>query len=356
VLYAAGAAWLALAVGACSSPTTPTPPPAAPALTCPADLSAVSNDGSAVVVSYVTPEAAGGSAPVTVSCRPPSGSLFSPGATSVACTATDQLSRQATCTFLVKLSVPPRLKYTKFMAFGDSMTAGKPGTLFAFGVEDYAGSYPSDLYTALVARYATQTFTMSKQGWPGEYTAVAVPRLQSTLPTAAPQVVLLMDGANDLAAGDSTAIQPAVRNMQQMVALSQSAGAQVFLANLPPTVEDGNPPRGNGGHYLVETYNSGLAGVANQTGATLVDVYTALKADPGTFISADGLHPSTAGYQKIADTFLASIRAKLEITGVTPAARSQGLPAWSGDAESAGRLPLLIPAASALPARSPGAR
>jgi lysophospholipase L1-like esterase len=346
IALAAGLALLALAAGACSSPTEPTPPTLA--ITCPADVAAVSNDGKAVVATYTTPTATGGSAPLTVACAPPSGSSFPPGSTSVTCTATDVQSRTATCGFAVKVSVPPRLALTKFMAFGDSMTSGKPGTVYAFGVEDYPGSYPTDLYTAFVARYTAQSFVMSKQGWPGEPTSVAVTRLQSTLPAVKPEVVLLMDGANDLSGGDPTAIAPAVANMRQMVVSSKTAGARVFLANLPPQVKGGSRA---GGYALVPTYNVELAEVARETSVPLVDVYKALNTDPGSYIGPDGLHPTTAGYQKIADTFFPAIQAALEVTGTTPSAATvspSSLGAWivASPPTGAGPKPLATSAAA----------
>jgi lysophospholipase L1-like esterase len=239
------------------------------------------------------------------------------------------------------------------MAFGDSMTSGKPGTVYAFGVEDYPGSYPTDLYTALVARYTTQSFTMSKQGWPGEPTSVAVARLRSTLPSVRPEVVLLMDGANDLFGGDPTTIAPAVANMRQMVLMSKGAGARVFLANLPPQVKGGSRA---GGYGLVPTYNVELAEVAKDTSTPFVDVYTALNTDPAGYIGPDGLHPTTAGYQKIADTFFAAIRASLEIPGTTPsAAMSSPLGSWivASPPTATGRKPLATPAATGDPTRRP---
>jgi hypothetical protein len=56
----------------------------------------------------------------------------------------------------------------------------------------------------------------------------------------------------------------------------------------------------------------------------LVDVYTALNADITTFIGTiDGLHPTPAGYARIASTFLDAIEKNLEQTsGVASLART----------------------------------
>jgi hypothetical protein len=57
--------------------------------------------------------------------------------------------------------------------------------------------------------------------------------------------------------------------------------------------------------------------VALQTGATLVDVYAAIGNPPPTaLLGADGLHPTEAGYVRIAETFFERIRATQETPGV----------------------------------------
>ena len=55
------------------------------------------------------PTATRGQAPVTVACSPASGSTFPIGLTTVRCTATDALQRQATCEFNVTVTKLPQL-------------------------------------------------------------------------------------------------------------------------------------------------------------------------------------------------------------------------------------------------------
>jgi len=307
-------ALLTLTAGACSSPIEPTPPPPSlPSLTCPADVPAVSNDGNPIPVTYTVPTAVGGAQPVGVACAPPSGSSFTRGASSVTCTATDALARIAVCTFSVKVSVPPRLQFTKFMAFGDSLTEGKPSRIRAF--DDFAGSYPSVLYPLLTARYVAQTVTMSKQGYGGEWTSTGVTRLSGLLAAERPEVLLLMEGSNDLSAGDPSAIAPALRNMEQMVVNAKASGANVFLATIPPQVAGSSSGRG---YQIVPTYNDEIRRIATTQNVVLVDVFSALNSDLSAHMGRDGLHCTTAGYQKMADTFYATIQARLEIAGTTP--------------------------------------
>jgi lysophospholipase L1-like esterase len=44
----------------------------------------------------------------------------------------------------------------------------------------------------------------------------------------------------------------------------------------------------------------------------LVDLYEAFNGETGILIGEDGLHPSAAGYQKIAEAFVAAIKRYLE--------------------------------------------
>lgn len=335
---------LTLTSGCGSSPTQPTPPPSLPSITCPADVSAQSVSGAAVPVTYSAPTTTGGSAPVAVACTPTSGANFSPGKTPVICTATDALSRSATCSFSVSVVVPPQLRLTNFLAFGDSMTEGTvsdPATLRLLLATPE--SYPSQLQEMLQERYTAQTLTMINEGKAGYQARRDVERLTGLLQSARPEVLLLMEGANDLNNGGIAVIPAVVDAMEEMVERARAAGTVVFLATLPPQREGG--PKAKAPASIVP-YNRELAKVAGKEGAVLVDVYTAIgSAVPGTLIGADGLHPTADGYVRIAETFLAAIRTSpLEIPGTADAATAPPLgvvvpTATSGTApEPAGRL------------------
>jgi hypothetical protein len=66
------------------------------------------------------------------------------------------------------------------------------------------------------------------------------------------------------------------------------------------------------GWYLVPDVNTQIRALATAQNVTLVDVYQALNTDVGTLIGPDGVHPTVAGYAKIADTFFAAIKQTLE--------------------------------------------
>lgn len=292
----------------CSSPAkpTPVPPPPSPTITCPTALSLTSADGKAMTVTFTSPTASGGSPPVTVTCAPASGTSFPIGVTNVTCTAADAIARQATCGFSVTLVAPPSIQRTRFMAFGDSLTEGKVHLLI-----DYPESYTRRLQTLLQTRYTAQTPTVVNVGVGGEAATTGVTRLPGQLSAVRPEVVLLMDGANDLNSPEAAShLSPAAEAVRQMVKASQASGAVVFLANLPPQRFGG---RSAAGAPYVATYNDRLRTIASSTGAHFVDVWSAFAGVASTdLVGPDGLHLTEAGYHKVADTFFEAIKSQLE--------------------------------------------
>jgi parallel beta-helix repeat protein len=72
---------------------------------CPADVLAVAPAGqTSAIVAYAAPTAPPGA---TVACDPPSGAAFPAGLNSVRCTATVNVEHISTCSFHVRVSVPP---------------------------------------------------------------------------------------------------------------------------------------------------------------------------------------------------------------------------------------------------------
>ena len=68
-----------------------------------------------------------------------------------------------------------------------------------------------------------------------------------------------------------------------------------------------------------------IRALAASEGVPLVDVYQAFGGDVTTLIGFDGLHPTALGYHRIADTFLASVKATLE-TSPTPSSNRMAVP------------------------------
>lgn len=316
---------LPLLAGCSGSPAGPTAPP--PSIACPSNIEAQARHGEAPVVTFNTPVAQGGAAPVTVTCSPASGSQFAVGATQVTCTAIDAERRAASCGFSVSVEAIPTLSRVKFLAFGDSITAGTTSDPLSLAlVLAFEDSYPYKLEQLLRARYIDQDVIVVNAGVGGERIEPdGRRRLTRVLDAERPDVLLLLDGANDLlcAAGSTAftgypacghqdpfaAIPVIVGALEAMVNTAQSSDIRVLLANFPP--QDASRQRGAGAP-AVPDLNAEIAGVAGRTGATLVDLFNGLGGTPASAIGVDGLHPTAAGYDRIAELWFDVIRREFE--------------------------------------------
>jgi len=321
----------AVIVAGCSSPQqpTPVPPPVItpdpPKITCPVPQTVqLTTNVTSTTVVYGVPTAVNGKPPVTTTCTPASGAMFTMGQTSVSCTATDALQRTDACAFFVTVVPPLQLTNTTFVAFGDSITWGEDGTnplgtssastRFHVAVQLPLGQiYPSVLQQDLSARYRIQTPTVANAGKPAEAIADATtfPRFTALTSSRLYSVVLIMEGTNDLYVHDSLTIPPAISGLRQMVRDAKSRGIRPYLATIPPM----NPAGFRGGTYswyLVPEFNDRVRELAASEGVTLVDVYQGFNNN-FALLGSDGLHPNAAGYAKIADIFFASIKQTLEV-------------------------------------------
>jgi lysophospholipase L1-like esterase len=213
------------------------------------------------------------------------------------------------------------LAITRLLAFGDSMTAGTTSAPLTFGFTPSAGlpqSYPYKLQELLAARYTSQTIVTHNAGSAGEFVSAGRARLGGVLRDSQPEVLLLMEGANDLnnmqdLSGNAltSAIQRTVDAIEDMVREAQGRGVTPMVATLPPQRADS--PKG-GGAALLGRYNEGLRGMAAKKGAILVDINAHVSLD---LIGQDGLHPTEAGYQQIAEIFREALSARYESPAAT---------------------------------------
>ncbi|MFB3853701.1 MAG: GDSL-type esterase/lipase family protein [Vicinamibacterales bacterium] len=290
------------------NPVDPTSPP--PVVSCPSDVQIQSVDGVAAIALYPQPAVSNGKQPVSVTCSVLPGATIPVGTTPVTCTASDALQRTAACAFKITVMGPPRLGRTRFLAFGDSMTEGIVSAPVTLLLEPTPQSYPTQLGVMLAARYTAQTFSLVNAGIAGSCATQDVGRFRASTNAERPEVVLLMEGANDLNLYGEE-FGRVVGALEDMVAYANSHGAQVFLATLPPQRE-GSLRGGNA--RLVPGFNLALRAVALDEGAILVDVNQALSSDVARYIGSDGLHPTEAGYRRIAETFFDSLKAAYEIS------------------------------------------
>jgi lysophospholipase L1-like esterase len=308
-------------IGCGGSPTEPDPPTSALALACP-ESPVVASIDAAMTVSYGTATATGGNTPVTVSCTPASGSSFPVGTTPVTCTATDAQRRTASCMLSVTVSRQPQLQKTNFVAFGDSITAGEDGNLastqwaphiFLIGRE-----YPTVLGQQLAAAYPAQaaSIRVTNRGRPTEFAnhPATLSRFSQVLGEGY-EVVLIMEGTNDVGARDTRTLGQTIANLRNMLNQAMSRNVVPYLATVPPMVRDRSRSLGA---TTIPFLNPMIRQLASEMGVTLVDVAAAFGGDGpldnSNLFGVDGLHPTEAGYQVIAGAFTATLRATLERT------------------------------------------
>jgi lysophospholipase L1-like esterase len=78
------------------------------------------------------------------------------------------------------------------------------------------------------------------QRWWGAHAAQGVAdgraRFASEMIANRAQVVLLMEGSNDISTGDPAAIGPTIENLNAMITFAVGRGIRTFLATVPPIV------------------------------------------------------------------------------------------------------------------------
>jgi lysophospholipase L1-like esterase len=299
-----------------TAPTPPPPPPvaSAPTITCGGNISATADANGTARVSYTLPENHGGEGTVTITCTPESGATFPVGSTAVECTIKDSLNRSASCSFAVMVAAAPRLRLTRFMAFGDSLTAGEivvPGGDDTETKANPDAAYPAVLARLLSARYATQTIVVTNRGKSAEQADRALVRFVDSFLQDSPEAVIILEGVNDIGAAETTGlgIDTAERGVSALAADARNRRARVFIVNLPPT----KPGRRRVPLSTIQAFNDRLRVVARGEGALLIDIFSALLPDVDAMVGSDGLHLTEAGYRRVGETVFAAIRDDLEI-------------------------------------------
>ncbi len=215
---------------------------------------------------------------------------------------------------------PPRISRTRFLAFGDSFTAGEvtnptmSATLHSQLLTPLivvpTASYPSVLRGRLQATYTAQSsaITVTNAGEPSERILDGAQRFPGVYNAAPPEVVLLMEGVNGL-----PLVGPDISTgvMRIMVQHAKNGGSRVFVGSMIPQVA--SRPRGTTPVSELVAYNTTLQLMSQQEGVVYVDLYNAMQAEAATLIGSDGLHPTEAGYRRIAELFFAAIRTSLEV-------------------------------------------
>jgi len=236
----------------------------------------------------------------------------------------DAVRRTASCSFAVVVIFappPPRLAVTRFLAFGDSITEGAvpdgsvPTRFRVLQILPPSQAYPGQLEIMLKARYTAQTMqiTVSNRGVSRETAVVGAGRLPGALAADNPDVLLLLEGVNDLNLGDPAAsMSAALAALRAMIIQARGRNVRVLVGTLLAERADGYNA---GAHDLIVPFNSQLVPMALAEGATVVDLYQPFSMHLNDWIGIDGLHPNPTGYQALAQLFFNTIKSSYEVAG-----------------------------------------
>jgi acyl-CoA thioesterase-1 len=184
------------------------------------------------------------------------------------------------CVAALGLAPGPARGERVVVALGDSLTAG-------FGVATDE-AFPARLEARL--RTEGYGYRVVNAGVSGDTTAGGLRRVDWAL-RASPEVVIVALGANDGLRGQSP--QATRTNLEEIVTRLQAAGARVLLAGmrLPPNY---------GGEYTKD-FEAIFPEVARRTKVALMPFLLDGVAGVPRLNQADGIHPTAAGQQIIAD-------------------------------------------------------
>lgn len=189
------------------------------------------------------------------------------------------------------------------------MTAGK----VASGVIDPSISYPTQLLSMLQHQYPAQTFAVTNDGLNNETAADyglggGATRLDPELVRYQPEVLLLLEGVNDLNAGGAANIPAAIQALRTMIRTARARNVRVVIATLPPQIaQPPGPIVLSNSVALVAPFNDQLIQMASSEQTPVVDLYAAMLPRVTDWIDTDGLHPNPAGYQQMAELFLTTV-------------------------------------------------
>ena len=303
-------AWL-VATSACGGKSPIQPPPPAPKLqlVSPTQLvrDATSPLGTDVIFDY--PRPTGGREPYQVTCNPGPGTIFPIGETAVSCTAIDADMEQASCGFTVRVRVAQTIAKTKFVAFGDSITAGAV-SLVPFIRLALSETYPDKLEQFLRQRYPAQEIVVFNSGKGAEHTGQGAQRLPGVLDAEHPQVVLILEGIN---ASWALTVNRQADAIRSMIVASQQRGVDVILATVIAATPQWEADGHAGAIARIKDLNTRIKQMAAEFKlGPVVDLYALFDANP-QLLGSDGLHPSALGQTRISEAFAEEIVRRYDV-------------------------------------------
>ncbi len=225
------------------------------------------------------------------------------------------------------LPAPGRAQ-NRYIAFGDSIT---------FGVGDDSTrprsemGYPGRLDELLATR-GIPGATVINAGLGNEATTEAVTRIDQVLGDNRADVLLLMEGTNDINA--QVSVETITFNLQRIATKAEAAGLRVIHGTIIPRLPSANR---DGDNRIAAQLAASLRNLAWSERRSLADPFEVfLYQTPNAFTTLyvggdDKLHPNAAGYDKLAEVWadqIAAIDKVPPVVGsVAPADRSSDVPA-----------------------------
>lgn len=207
-----------------------------------------------------------------------------------------------------------RLARTRFVAFGDSLTSGEITAPIAGegGISKMivvpSASYPAVLQDALRAAYRAQAdaIIVANEGKGGETLSDGMRRFDTVFTSANPDAVLLQEGVNGVAVDGP---EVSTEMMRRMVRRAKDGNAVVFVGSMLPTLANRQRTQNRS---ALESYDTALQAMCAQEEVSYVDLYNGMLPQADQLIGIDGLHPTEAGYRRIAEIYFAAIKQRLE--------------------------------------------
>ncbi len=209
----------------------------------------------------------------------------------------------------LSLAVAAAADAANITAFGDSITAG---------VGSDSGGYPPKLENLLNSN--GKPSVVANFGNSGELTPGGVDRFDAVLAAFPTNMILIMEGTNDVRSGLS--VETTKFNLQTMITKAKVAGVIPVLSTLTPSNWDGSQA------LIPQIWNPMIVALANSNGIKLADQYAAVIPNWDS-LNGDGIHPNDSGYQILANTWNATISSLISSTGTVRSGSS-------GDSDGSG--------------------
>lgn len=173
------------------------------------------------------------------------------------------------------------------ICFGDSITSGYGST---------TGGYPPKL-DQLLQEHGKPALIINSS-IPGERTPEGANRLAEVLKTSRADIMLIMEGTNDVRRGLS--LGTTQRNLDAIIKQAKAAGVVPIVATLTPS-NQGKSPK-----LIPAKWNPMIKSLAAENKVILSDHYQKILKD-WTKSTVDGIHPNDDGYTLIAQIWYETI-------------------------------------------------